>query len=421
MALQWVLRATAVVVGAAYLQSNGLPEWASRSIGRVHIDKSKLVRWADSPALNNGACVVDQTADACEDVVVHFASSTAFVACGDPRGRTYWYPPAGQRDAAGRAAVSSFREKLFKHDIKTGKTVELELRGVDGDFVTHGLDLWASPEDPTKVHLFAVRHARDGDSISIFSHTLGTDVAELVRDVKHANIRTANGVAAVGELYVDPHPLSPLRCPMYSELLTVGSEFYLTNDHYFLNDPWRTIEEKLGPWSWTTDVQYCDASSELITCQKVAGSFVVANGIAVWEDRLFVGDSQNGTVTIFQLRPDKGADIQGQVELGAAADNIKIDPTTGDLVVSIFPTLENLPLYLANVEKLGKDLRVPVAALRLPKSSGYKPELLFYDDGGVLSDMTAMAVDPYNQVLIGAAVLQYGGFAVCKMGHSKTA
>lgn len=53
----------------------------------------------------------------------------------------------------------------------------------------------------------------------------------------------------------------------------------------------------------------------------------------------------------------------------------------------------------------------------MPKSNGYTPELIFFDDGGVLSDMTAMAIDPYNNVLIGAAVLQYGGFAVCKVGQ----
>lgn len=34
----------------------------------------------------------------------------------------------------------------------------------------------------------------------------------------------------------------------------------MTNDHYFLKGPMRYLEEKLGPWSWATDVQYCDAS-----------------------------------------------------------------------------------------------------------------------------------------------------------------
>lgn len=83
--------------------------------------------------------------------------------------------------------------------------------------------------------------------------------------------------------------------------------------------------------------------------------------------------------------------------------------------ILVFPTLEDLPTYLANVHLLGRELLVPAAALRLPKMNGYKPELIYYDDGSVVSDMTAMALDPYSGVVIGAAVLQYGGFAVCKL------
>ena len=46
----------------------------------------------------------------------------------------------------------------------------------------------------------AVRHARGDDAISIFSHTLGSDVVTLVKDVQHPTIKTPNGVAAVGPL-----------------------------------------------------------------------------------------------------------------------------------------------------------------------------------------------------------------------------
>lgn len=83
----------------------------------------------------------------------------------------------------------------------------------------------------------------------------------------------------------------------------------------------------------------------------------------------------------------------------------------------VFPTLENLPLYLDNTEKLGKELLVPAAALRLRKSDEYEPELLYKDSGAAISFMTAMAVDPYNSVAIGVGVLQYGGFAVCGLGE----
>jgi arylesterase / paraoxonase len=51
-----------------------------------------------------------------------------------------------------------------------------------------------------QIYIFAVRHARGGDSISIFSHQLGSDTVKLVKDVKHSGIKTANSVAAVGPL-----------------------------------------------------------------------------------------------------------------------------------------------------------------------------------------------------------------------------
>jgi arylesterase / paraoxonase len=58
---------------------------------------------------------------------------------------------------------------------------------------------------------------------------------------------------------------------------------------------------------------------------------------------------------------------------------------------------------------------VPAGVLRLRRDRGYAPELVYRDDGSVLSFMTAAEVDPSHRVIIGAAVLQYGGFAVCKL------
>ncbi|KAK6385820.1 hypothetical protein LTS17_001392 [Exophiala oligosperma] len=364
-----------------------------RLVGKVDIDQTRLVRWENSTPLNDDQCVVHHEADACEDVKIHYASSTAFLACGDARERTNWYPCAGVRTVE-RRSESSFRESLFKYDIDTGKTTQLVIKGLEGDFITHGIDVFPLPEDSSKIHIFAVNHARDGDSIAIFSHQSGSDVVELVKNVKHPNIKTANGVAATGPL-----------------------EFYVTNDHYFAGGFLRDMEGKFGPWSWATHVQFCDASDEVVSCKQVTGTFPGSNGLNVWEDRLFVGDSKNGTVTIFEIQGDKSLTQLQQVDLGAAADNINILPTTGDLIVSVFPTLEDLPKYLANVEGLGKDLLVPAAALRLRKSTNYVPELAYFNDGSVISFQTAAAGDPYNDIYIGAGVLQIGGFAVCKVPH----
>lgn len=114
--------------------------------------------------------------------------------------------------------------------------------------------------------------------------------------------------------------------------LTRHRAFYVTNDHYFFKGPLRYLEEKLGPWSWATDVQYCDATQEVrgekrtqgfgqtaeldrqdIQCRQVTGPFPGANGIAAWENKVFVGDSKNATVSIYRLQPDMGLEFESQV------------------------------------------------------------------------------------------------------------
>lgn len=45
--------------------------------------------------------------------------------------------------------------------------------------------------------------------------------------------------------------------------------------------------------------------NQVVSCRQVTGTFPGANGLNLWEDRLFVGDSKNGTVTIFEIHGDK--------------------------------------------------------------------------------------------------------------------
>lgn len=137
-------------LASVYLGLDDSLQRLEKVIGRVRIEPAKLTHWENSTALNNGDCTVDEIANACEDVKIHFASSTAFIACGDPVERTKWYPPACRHNAQARSE-DSFRENVFKHDIKTGTTTELQIEGLEGDFVSHGIDIYQSPNDPSKV------------------------------------------------------------------------------------------------------------------------------------------------------------------------------------------------------------------------------------------------------------------------------
>jgi arylesterase/paraoxonase len=151
MSTRSLLTFLVAIIAVIYTQSAQL--W--KQVGRVEIDKSRLVRWENSSHLNNDNCRVIDTANACEDVKIHFPSRTAFLACGDPVERTHWYPCAGVRTVSLRAE-SSFREQLFKYDLRTGKTTELQVKGLDGDFITHGIDIFPLPGDPSQVVVSAL-------------------------------------------------------------------------------------------------------------------------------------------------------------------------------------------------------------------------------------------------------------------------
>ena len=135
---------TAVALLAVYVP------YAANLVGREHIDPAKLQRWADSAYLNNKHCIVNRAASACEDVIIHHASHTAFLACGNPIERTKWYPPAGP-DAPAARSEASYRESLFSYDIVKGVTRELKIEGLEGDFVTHGLDVFPDPWSKSRV------------------------------------------------------------------------------------------------------------------------------------------------------------------------------------------------------------------------------------------------------------------------------
>src|SRR6202012_6007849 len=98
---------------------------------------SRLTQWSNHSRLNSEHCKVHYEADACEDIQIHWASSTAFVACGDPAERAFWYPPSLAYNATGRM---SFVENLFKYEIKTKKSTKLRIEGLEGDFVNHGIE-----------------------------------------------------------------------------------------------------------------------------------------------------------------------------------------------------------------------------------------------------------------------------------------
>ncbi|OQU95553.1 hypothetical protein CLAIMM_01738 isoform 2 [Cladophialophora immunda] len=252
--------------------------------------------WLHHGPLNNDKCWTNPLGKACEDVRIHHESATAFLACGYPETREAFYPPLNRHDTV---SAETYQEYFLKYDIKKDKATKLKIEGIDAsyDLVLHGIDLFMPEGDDSKIYVFAVNHGRKGETIVLFSHTLGSDVLTYVREFKHPAVKTPNAVAA-----------------------TSLSSFFITNDHYFygggpLATVLRSHEDHWGPWKWATDVVYCNASSDAssaeIDCRTVSppNAHPSANGALLVDGgkTLMINDVVEATTTIYDVDPETKA------------------------------------------------------------------------------------------------------------------
>jgi len=396
MAGNWIklLRLPLLVVALGAIYRNPYP-LLNRFGGRLENVQPKVVHQNHEP-LNNDKCWTNSVGQACEDVRIHHPSSEAFLACGYPETRNVFYPPLNRHDTA---SATTYREYFLKYDIKTNTTIPLTIEGLDPshDLILHGIDL--VDDGSSRIHLFAVNHGRQGEAILLFSHVVGSNVLSFVREFKHPKIKTPNAVAA-----------------------TSLSSFFISNDHYFyggslLGGFLRTLEGKFGPWKWASDIVHCTASESSVDCKTVSPSNAhpSANGVLLVDNgkTLLVNDVVEATTTVYSVDPvSKELTLKQKVDIGAGADNLSEIPGSGDIVVCIFPDVVKAFTRLSGSNALRSDLHADAAVLRLVKKKNYEPEVLYWDDGSLITILTGAAVDPSSHRLIAGGVLERH-FIVC--------
>ncbi|CAN9354268.1 unnamed protein product [Alternaria alternata] len=279
----------------------------------VRASGSNLVGYGN---INNNNCWKHIEGQACEDVKIHDASSTAFLACGNSTQRqNAWYPPIENRD---RSSEQAIHEYFLKYDIERNLTTRLQLENWNqgDDLVLHGLDIWQSDESPNEIRLFAVNHGRKGETIALFSHTLGTTTLRFLEEFQHPSIKTPNAVTAAG-------PRS----------------FYVSNDHYFYNGTFREFEVANRPFKWATDVVHCAVRNLTLDCRSVTppNAHPGANGILLIDDgrTLMVNDFALETVTAYDVEPTSGdLTFSSRIAIGAGIDNLSIESSSGDIFIA---------------------------------------------------------------------------------------
>lgn len=294
-------------------------------------------------------------------------------------------------------------------------TKALKLDGFEGPFVTHGMELYSDPEDPSSVYIFAVNHlpnpdhynAKAGEAatpekarsqVELFKHKLGSDSAQYLRGVRHAMIRMPNDIYATGP-----------------------AAFYVTNDHYYREGVMREFEDLLeqntAAWSDIVHVSVLDPKSkDPSKGLKVARSLQELhnnNGMGhAGHDRpedVMVCDASGGVLSRLRRDVANAADtdlkLVEQVQLDSCIDN----PTYFD---DPYATAANNASGfvlggLARGADMAKDWKdsskpLPVMVWHLRTDGGdsyksWKKDLIFQDDGKqVRSAATAalIGIDP---------------------------
>ncbi|KAI8932342.1 hypothetical protein NX059_010535 [Plenodomus lindquistii] len=333
-------------------------------------------------ALNNDRCWKQFDAEACEDVKIHEASSTAFLACGSLAQREIWYPPLERRNTS---APQPYVEYFMKYDIERNVSMRMQIEGLPegADLVLHGFDLRQVEGDPSEIQIFAVNHARQGELITIFNHTLGSDTLRFVKSYSHPAIKSPNQVTAAGP-----------------------SSFFTGNDHYFYNGSFREFEVANGPFTWASDIVYCsegNATNQTLTCTSVSppNAHLYLNGVLLIDEgrKLLAADSFAQTVTVYDVGyPGGNLTRNATYALGATPDNLSIDSPTGDIIVAAIPEQSSSS----------------ASAVRLVKQRGYAPEVLFWDDGNQVEFVTAAAVDRRQERLVLASIVE-AFYLVCEV------
>lgn len=84
----------------------------------------------------------------------------------------------------------------------------------------------------------------------------------------------------------------------------------------------------------------------------------------------------------------------------------------------VFPDVKGLSGRLTGDNLLKTDFKSEAAVLRLVKKNNYRPEVLYWDDGSLITVLTGASVDPVNHRLIAGGVVERH-FIVCDISGAK--
>jgi len=285
-----------------------------------------------------------------EDITIHPDGRFAYISSDDRRAVINGNPTPGA---------------ILRYDLDAASSMPVNLTpDADLGFRPHGISLYVDADG--RQTLFVVNHPGE----SLFGAPDGGDSGPLhtieVFDVQGDTL-----------LHRQTHADTALISP--NDVVAVDHDrFYVTNDHGTGPGALRQLEDYLRlPWA---NVLYFDGG--LFT--EVAHGLTYANGINLSADgsELYVAEVSRNRIQVYQRAPASGSlSLQQTLDVGFGADNIEIDPATGDLWVGGHPRLLTFVRHAADA-----DVKSPSQVVRVrPGNFGYQVSTEFMDTGELIS------------------------------------
>nr|Q90952.1 RecName: Full=Serum paraoxonase/arylesterase 2; Short=PON 2; AltName: Full=Aromatic esterase 2; Short=A-esterase 2; AltName: Full=Serum aryldialkylphosphatase 2 [Gallus gallus]AAC42234.1 paraoxonase 2 [Gallus gallus] len=202
--------------------------------------------------------------------------------------------------------------EIFLMDLNEKKPKASELRisrGFDvGSFNPHGISTYIDKDDT--VYLFVVNHPHQKSTVELFKFMEDDNSLVHLKTIRHDLLTSVNDVVAVGP-----------------------DSFYATNDHYFYDFILMFLEMYLG-LTWSNVVYYSPKE-----VKEVAAGFYSANGINISPDKkyIYIADILDHNVHVMEKHADWNLTHVKTLQLDTLADNLSVDPDTGDIWTGCHP------------------------------------------------------------------------------------
>jgi arylesterase/paraoxonase len=291
-----------------------------------------------------------------EDITIHPDGRFAYISSDDRRAVASGTPLPGA---------------IFRYDLTNPSAVPVNLTpDADLYFRPHGFSLYVGTDG--RETLFAVNHPGEVLSGAPEGERRGPRHTIEVFDV-------AGDTLIHRQTHTDERMISP------NDVVGVDHErFYFTNDHGSEPGVLRQLEDYLRlPLA---NVVYFDGDS----FREVANQISYANGINLSPDgaELYVAEVTRSRVHVYERDPASGSLAhQQRIDVGFGADNLEIDPATGDLWIGGHPRLLTFVRHTAD-----ENVHSPSQVVRVrPGVPEYQVSTEFLDSGELISGASAGA------------------------------